>query len=1224
MLIGTADCLEAYRYDSGIFTRVQLDGSDIQYAASLLQYKERIIIAAGENLYQYKRGSIERLAANIPYSYLCVDKFGILWGLNHDTVYRIDDQFHVVKEYTLESDDSSPLKGICIFPDSKGCVWIGTVKDGLYRYNRALDYFHKDTLASRFNAGEIENITHINEDAYDRLWIGHQNKLSVYDYNNNYFKSYMFENNYNVLLNTTITRIYRTKSQEMVLGTFVSGFFYIKELNSSMQFYNLAGDPMETGEVTVNGIIKDRQGNILSGTNRMGICVFDKSGKLIKQIDRHRAGLSNDIVAIEFDEEGNLWAGAMFFGLYKITRDVPVAHYMSQVNDTTTLSGNSIFALHSINRDSLMVASNKGIDIYCHRTRSFSNVLYCGNQDFAFCDILSFKEKIYVINFNSIYCFDRVTKKTEEFSFTRYKEIYIQCGFITEEGKLLLGTSKGGLFLFERGELIPYITDTALNGNIAGIQGDREGNIWLAGGNNLFCITPLKTVKKFNLAWGLGKNEFNSRSSYTDSTGAIYFGTSEGICRFDPARTNHREEKKPFLFISGLKLFNEPVAIDESSILKRHINHTDKLILNHEQNFISFEITCIDYTTDRDPPYKCLYQLANFSEHWYEVNPVSNEISFTGLPTGNYTLHVRIETVDKNLLASKTIEIEVKPPLFLSPYMIGLYLVGLGAIAWFIRVIVRKQMMHKRLMHQAKVEQAEISRMNALKLDFFTYISHEFKTPLAIISTLQEEILPGNEPDSDSDIFKRSVKRLEFLINQLMNFRNIESQHAPVEIKKYDIILFLHGIYEAFTPLYKRKRITHQFVTRVDTLPILFDADKIEMLVGNLLSNTFKHTGEGGECYMKLYTKDRLFVIDIFNSGTCLTDEQKVAIFQPYNRTDTSSHGGIGLAIVNSIAKLLDIHLSVVAIENSGNVFRVEMPIIQDEELQVSRPKSRANIVDQIIDNTIYIEEQGSARDEQEVKNFFHVLLVEHDADTKKLLRKKLREFFHVLIASNGNEALLLMKSQNVDIVISDIHIPGMDGFELCRVIKENGKTRHIPIILVTPDLSAENKIKGFRHGADALLQKPINMQELLLRLNNILKNRNVLRTYYANFNPLDTGEREVNNADEIFIRELVEYVHHHLGDSNLSVNQLSKHTNVSRTQLYLNIKRLTNQTPSSFILNIKMAQAKKLLATTGMTSSEISYKLGYCNPNHFSRQFKGFYHVSPGEFRKQNSGTYS
>ncbi len=455
-----------------------------------------------------------------------------------------------------------------------------------------------------------------------------------------------------------------------------------------------------------------------------------------------------------------------------------------------------------------------------------------------------------------------------------------------------------------------------------------------------------------------------------------------------------------------------------------------------------------------------------------------------------------------------------------------------------------------------------------------------------------------------------------------MEFRNIESQFVPVEISKYDVIRLLELSYEAFIPLFEHKNISYRLIKEVDDLEILIDAEKMEILFGNLLSNSFKQTREGGECYVKIHRDERYVVVDVFHSGPCLNDVQKTEIFQPYTSIDTvndSPDGGIGLAIVNSIAKLMDIKMSVITYEGEGNIFRAEIPVITDDNVKLSVPKNRTDIVGRIIDNTMFTEEQlAIAGNAPGTRQTFQLLVVDSDGDTRKVLKRKLQEHFNVSTASTGKEALLLMKSQNMDAIISSLQLPEMDGYELCKIVKGSDRTRHIPFIMLSEDLSAESKIKGFRCGADLFVQKPVNIQEILLQLDNILRNKNFLRTYYANLNQLDLRKPEVNNADEIFIKELTEYIYAHLADNKLSVQELSRHTGISRTQLYMNIKRLTDHSPTSFVLNIKMAEAKKLLLTTDMTSSEISYKLGYCNSNHFSRQFKEYYNLSPGAFRKQ------
>ena len=1218
MLIGTHNFLEAYNYTSGTYTRIKYNGYEITYAFSILKVKERIIIISSGFAYAYHDNQVELIKDTIPCHYVAADKFGTLWGYNEDTIYRFDDQFNIVKTYKLNSPDKSPLIVGCIYPDSKGCIWLGTEKDGLFRYNRVTDEFYKEDL-SQYGVHEMGYIGSIGEDKYDRLWIGHRNGLSVYDYTNNYFKYYMLENSFNIQLITIITHIFRTKKQDMVLGTHFTGFFVINELNSSIKFYNLTEFNNQTGGITSNGITIDNQKHLWAATNCMGISVLDKKGKILKQINQKNSGINNDILSLEYDKKGNIWAGSSSAGLYKIDKTYKINRYIHQNNDTTSLAGRSVHAIYAINQDSLMIATNKGLSIYHYSTNSFTNILTAKVQDYAFTNLLPYKNRIYGVHFNSVFCFDRDTKQIKEYNLLKYN-VFLEAGYIDKNGKLWLGSSKGELYLFENGKLTLYLKNKERIERISNILGDSLGNLWITSCNSFYCITPTKEVKHINLSWGLGDNEFNVRSCYMDEN-RFYFGTSNGLVGFNPLQIISQEAQSPSLYIADFKLFNKIVEPGKSNVLTHHINHTDKLILENKENYISFVINCIDYNINRIIPYKCIYQLENFNDNWYELNSASNEIIFTQLTTGNYKLHIRLQNDNGMILTERTIDIKIKPPFLLSTPMLTLYILILIIIIGWIRHIVRKRHTTKELIAKVKRENDEITRINAMKLDFFTFISHEFKTPLAIISTLQDEVLPPTfNSDDDAAIFKRNIKRLEYLINQLMEFRNMESEHTSIDLKKYDIVPFLKGIYDAFAPLYKQKEIDNQFICDTDTLPMLFDTDKMEMLIGNLLSNVAKHTQQAGQCYMKITTTNSHLTVDIFNSGECLTEEQKTAIFQPYNRTNIYSNSGIGLAIVNSIAKLLNIRVSVIAIENEGNIFRTEIPIIQNDNIEISSTNNHTNIVDRIIDDTRYFSQQtGTIEPENEIKNQFQILVVDNDNDTKTILKKKLQKYFHILTASSGKEALLLLKSQNVDIVISDIIMPEIDGYELCKTIKGNTNTKHVPVILITSDLSAEAKIKGFQSGADAFLSKPISIQELLLRLDNILKNKNVLRAYYSNFNQLSVEPEAVNNADEAFIHEITEYIYTHLNDAELSIQQLAQHVSISRTQLYLNIKRLTGYTPSQFMLNIKMKEAKKLIQNTDMTSSEISYKLGYCNPNHFSRQFKEYYGSSPSEFRKQS-----
>lgn len=1221
MFVATEQFLDVYDYETGRFARVQDNGWDILYAASILQLKDEIVILGNGNIYKYKDKEAQIVKRNIPCARLVHDKYGIFWGLGDGKVHQLNEKFEIMKTYQLKNPDASLAKGLCLYADSRGIVWIGTIKDGLFKYNRADDCFQKESISIEYRNAELEDIASITEDEYDRLWIGFNYGISIYDYNNHQFKNYTFETKHNSLQNVAVTSIYQTKSHNMVIGSNFSGLFYIKELKSTERFFTLADSRDNLGGITSNGILKDKQSRIWVATNCKGISILNSEGDFIRRLDHTNSILSNNIISLETDTEGNIWAGGLSSGLYKIASNDRITHYTHQPDDSTSLTGSFIQVLHTLNEDSMLIASNKGIEVLLCKQGKFSRLLYAGSKpDYNFYDIMCHKNKVYFVNMNSLVCFDRLTGKVEEFPWNGLPYALLQCGYVDKNGHVWIGTKKGELCSFENGKFQLYISHKDIK-NISGIEGDAKGNLWLASGDNLFCVTPEKEVRPFNLDWGLNGNEFNVRSSYTDADGCIYFGATERLLKFDPTQMVNRTYTPPVLHLLAFKLFNAPVEAGPSSILKTHIDNTGKIVLENKQNFISFSVTCIDFNRDQPlVPYKIVYQLKNYDDNWYNVNPASNEISFTGLTTGTYFLNIKIETDSGEVLASKTVEIEICPPLWLKPYMLLLYVVLLGMIAYVVHLFLRKQRRAKELVLQSKREQAEMSKLNTMKLDFFTSISHEFQRPLDIISTLQNDLLPAEaEQDGESNIFKRNVKRLQYLIDQLMDFRNIESQHTPVRIGKYDLVGFLNDIYEAFTPLFKQKGITHEFITDTDSLSVLFDSDKFEMLIGNLLSNAFKHTHAEGKCTMKITHQNEVIIIDVFNSGKCLTEEQKVAIFQPYGSIQSDnvySNGGIGLSIVNSIVKLLDINLSVIAVENEGNIFRIEMPVRKDDNIETISPK--ITIVNQIIDNTIYVEEQTSfIGDNTEESSLFQVLIVEDNADTKKILKKKLQNNYRVLLASNSDEALLILRSQSVDMVISSI-TSQVNGLELCRVIKENEKTNHIPVLLVSSEFTPESKILAFSSGADAFVQKPINLQELQLRMSNMLKNKNVLRSYYSHFDRSSVNEQPLNNADEVFLKTLTDYVLDHLGDPDLSIAQLSKHLNISRTLLYMNVKRIADQTPSAFILQIKMSQAREMLLHTNLTAAEISDKLGYCNANHFSRQFKEYYNESPSKFRKQ------
>lgn len=1222
MLIGTTSFVGVYDYADGRFTHLTFEGRDLGYVRTILRVGGALLLKTPRHLF---RCDGERLThvTETPYEYLCCDKFGQLWGLSKDRVFRIGADYAVAATYALASDDRSPLVGVSLYADSRGSVWVGTIKDGLFRYNRAADEFRHERIARRFGVAEIENIAGMNEDRYDRLWIGHNNGVAVYDANDDSFCNYVCEENDYAVLNTVIC-IFRTRRQEMLLGTYFSGMFRVGDLDSGVEYHTLgsSGASLRPRNVAANGIQRDEHGNWWVATNSTGIDVLDPAGRFVRRISSRNAGINDNIISLKRDVHGNLWAGSLSSGLYRLTPDGRIRHYTSRSDDASAISSGNILTLCPLNADTLFVATERGIDLYRYATDSFESLCERGREEYAFYDAQVCGERVWFVNFCSVLCYDRRRQRIEEYPFPAVEgRPYIQCGWADRSGTLWLGTTKGDVWRFREGRFDPVLrSHPRIRGGIAGMRGDAAGNLWLASGNELFRLDTAGGLRCFSLARAMGINEFNVRSAYADEGGEICFGTTNGLVRFRPAKLEGGRLQPPTLFISGLKLFGKPVKPGDG-VLRQPIHDTRELTLTHRQTFVAFEVSVIDDDLFRTAPYSCRYRLERFDDNWYELGP-QGEIAYTGLTAGRYELAVRLISDDGAVLDEKRIGVRVRPHVLLSGGMIGLYVLLLGAVVWQFVRLSRRQRHARELVEEARRERETRDRINAMKLDLFSCISYEFKTPLAVISTLQESVLPpaDDDPGSDSAIFRRNIERLDFLVDQLLDFRNIESRNISVEIRKYDLVPFLKGIYGRFVPLYDRKQLAHGFRSGVETLPVRFDAAKMEMLLGNLLSNTFGALQPGGECELSLSFDGRQAVIELFNGGPCLTEEQRRAVFRPYDSSGLPN-GGIGLALAKSIARLFDLRLSVESVPDRGNIFRVVMEVGQDDGTRTECPDASTDIVGRIVDNTIRFEDTSQPRFlDAEGHRKFRILLVENDADSKRVLERRLQKHFHVSGAATGEEALLLLKSQSIDVVISDVQLADTSGFDLCSTIKNATRTRHVPVILEGFELTGESRIRALECGADAMFRKPINLRELFLRLNNLLRTKEVLCDYYmASSGNAGITTSGMNNTDERFILSVTDYIRGHLDDPNLSVNELARHANVSRTQLYLLFKRLTDRTPSAFILRIKMREAAGWLETTDMTASEISYKLGYCNPNHFSRQFKEYYGTSPGEYKRRN-----
>jgi DNA-binding response OmpR family regulator/nitrogen-specific signal transduction histidine kinase len=560
--------------------------------------------------------------------------------------------------------------------------------------------------------------------------------------------------------------------------------------------------------------------------------------------------------------------------------------------------------------------------------------------------------------------------------------------------------------------------------------------------------------------------------------------------------------------------------------------------------------------------------------------------------------------------------------------MITIYsLIGL-LIGFIIVRFYRIRMRDKMDIRIERMEKNNLRELNKHKLNFFTYITHEFKTPLSILMAVFEDISISRNntiTGEEMKIINRNIQRLQFLINQLLEFRSVETDHARIEYVKGDIMTYGRSIFELFIPVFRQKQVVFQYTTSTDSYYTVFDRDKIEKIISNLLSNAFKHSDPQSEINFRIDVDKNAgqLILSCHNSSSYIHPEQREAVMQPFHKTDSSdqkySNTGIGLALVNGLVQLLSGTVEIESHQNSGTTFKVRLPLVEDSKDMIV-PDETLDIVNSpdVVADTVYLLNNSGLKEDMNAANTekkMTVLLVEDNPDINNILKSKLLRLYKVKTAYNGQEAVELLKTHIIDIIISDIMMPYMDGYELSRYIKTSREYSHIPVILITSQPSKENELQGLSAGADAYIEKPFTFDELNLRITNLLKAKSNIREHYHDMKIFELNE-ELNNKDEEFIKSLTQFVIEHIEEPELSVDQLTAHMNISRTQLYNKLKKLLNLSATEFINKIKIDVAKVKIIKTNLTIAEISWQLGFNNPSYFSKTFKRFCGVTPNEFK--------
>ena len=841
---------------------------------------------------------------------------------------------------------------------------------------------------------------------------------------------------------------------------------------------------------------------------------------------------------------------------------------------------------------------------------------------------------LYIGTSSGLYCMNTETKEISLLEdnnsiLNLFEEVHINCIYQDTRGLLWIGTQTGmDVYNKNTKERIHLSTKNGLSHDyIRAITEDKEKNIWVTtdhGVTNIIATNSPEPSSKF-LCYpyfeedGIGNMAFNNHSITCTQQGEILMGGSGGYLRINPRFINYRHENHPVIYTS-LYLANQRMEVGSKNsngriLLHKNIQLLNEITMDYSDSNFALEVSSMDYNSLHKLQYA--YRL-NKDEEWVKLE--GNRIYFNKLSPGTYQLEVKVYENNNSYKNSKAscLTIHVLPPFWLSvPAYIGYTLLLAGVIIFFFLKMKRK---HIRNLSQQKREMEIIQQheMDEAKMRFFTNVSHDLRTPLSLIIIPLEKLLSSNLEKGvkeELELIHRNSETLLNEVNQLLDFRKLDQQKTQLMLSHGNLSDFVKEVCGSFIPQAVKKGINIRLHINETKMDMDFDRNKIQRILLNLLSNAVKYNYENGEVIVAL---DKITAngtenaqIQVADTGIGIKDENKDKIFdrffQEQHSTTTYVGNGIGLHIVKEYVAM---HHGTITVENhipQGTIFTVTLPVthnyaVNDEKQDEAEIREKA--VDEVSDRT----------DTHKTS----LLIVEDNDDFRNFLINCLKDTYQVFDAPNGKEALEILAHQSIQIIISDVMMPEMDGMELCRKIKTDIRYSHIPVILLTARTADEHELSGLKEGADDYITKPFNLEILLLRIQKILK---WTINNHEKFKTIDISPSEitVSSLDEQLIEKAIRAVEENMDNSEFSVEELSSYVGMSRGHLYKKLIMITGKSPLEFIRILRVKRGKQLLEQSQLNVSQIAYQIGL-SPKQFAKYFKEEFGYVPSEYIKNNN----
>lgn len=1068
---------------------------------------------------------------------------------------------------------------------------IGTSSHGIFLYDIM------DQTLTHNPAQYTENLTSKQliscyVDFQENIWIGSFDKgFSVINPNQKFFNvDTQFSNTFK---NMFVTRIVEDKYKNFWVSTRYDGLFHCSPAGKITVYNTENSNLFGNSDILIETLFIDSKERLWIGLkDQLIVTDFSSEGKI--NIHERIPISSIGSGSMAEDSHGNIWIG-IASGLYVVRSNRPVNEIerllAANVPDVCVLpSGELLFS-------------------------RFGDGVYRFNPETGASEIISMP--------------------TAEASAVSKSCVNI---FKDSKDRVWFGSYSEGVLLYTADECRVFSRKDGLPSNdITCIREDENGDIWMSTSYGLARMKPDFGITNYFSYDGTLGDQYHEKAAMTGSDGRIFFAGNHGLTFFTPL-TMLPDKKPPMIRLEDLKILNQSIqpATGKGSVLKKSIAYTDKITLNHKHSIFSIDYSGIDFPTPQKITYA--YKLEGFDTDWNYVGS-HRRATYSNLASGNYTFIVKAFNSDG--LESEhpaILQITVKPAPWFTWYA---WLFYFGVVMTIIILLFRSaikiklQKQNLEIEHNEREREREIAEM---KLVFFTNISHELRTPLTLISAPLQQLL-ARHPEESTDrklltTLSRNVQRLLRLMNQLLDFRKMESGMLALKVQLTDIVSLISGTLENYAFPASEKLLNISVDAHVPFLNIWVDADKLEKILHNLLSNALKHTPAKGSIkistevlpnlqvqqkYDTLFQEDIYLEISVQNTGAGIPPDKLDEVFERYQQVDSgrgvrNDYAGTGIGL-HYTRRLVETHkggIKAYIPDEGGIVFSFVLPL--GDVYSENEKEERKDVKEYLAANPV----AGSQLQPANKKHKYTILIAEDNIELMAFLRDILSGSYNLIEAADGNEAWNIVQKKSPDLILSDVLMPVMSGYELCANVKKNPLFSHIPVILLTAKSTIDDQLEGLEQGADAYICKPFNVEFLLLTIKNQLTNRDILRQYYATPQDFEKMENPVklNKMDRKFMDKLLELFEKELGNSELNIDDIVKEMAFSRTSFYRKLKGLTDMSPADFLRNYRLRRAAEIISEGSASMSEVAENTGFGNYAYFSVAFKKHFGISPKDYK--------